>query len=148
MLTGSADTSLLFRFRNTVYNGNSCHLWLGPLNRDGYGIFAPGRPTTMTAHRWHWIAVNGVFDAALVVDHICRNRACVRLEHLRLLTRAQKCLLGVGAPAVNAQKVLGKCGHNLTSVKIGERRCVECLREWRRKYMRLYRANKKLADKA
>lgn len=39
-----------------------------------------------TAHRAAWTAVYGPIPDGLTVDHLCKNRRCVNVEHLRLLT--------------------------------------------------------------
>src|SRR5262245_18698378 len=39
-------------------------------------------------HRRVWEAVNGPIPEGLTVDHLCRVRKCIRIEHLRLLSHA------------------------------------------------------------
>jgi hypothetical protein len=66
-----------------------CHVWQRSRNNKGYGVIHLEGKLRL-AHRAAWFAHYGVWPTAgLVVDHICENRACVRIEHLRLLTNAE-----------------------------------------------------------
>lgn len=69
---------------NTYSDG--CWEWRGRLSRQGYGYFdLDGK-----AVRAHRIAVQIVTGAPLLrqatLDHLCRNRACVRPTHLEVVT--------------------------------------------------------------
>ena len=65
-----------------------CIEWTGAKTRDGYGhIRLRGR--AVRVHRYAWERVNGPIPDGMVVDHLCWNRACVNVEHLRLVTQAQ-----------------------------------------------------------
>ncbi len=37
-------------------------------------------------HRVSWYAYNGAIPTGYTVDHLCRNRRCIRPDHLRLLS--------------------------------------------------------------
>lgn len=65
-----------------------CLLWTGCVNKDGYGRFRPGlRHTRLEyAHRYAWKEAYGDIPSGYTVDHMCKNRACVNLQHLRLVT--------------------------------------------------------------
>lgn len=63
-----------------------CHLWLGRKDRDGYGRTSDGR----LAHRARYEERHGSIEPGLELEHKCRRRACVRLEHLELFTRSQQ----------------------------------------------------------
>ena len=50
----------------------------------------------------------------LVIDHLCRNRACCNPAHLQPVTPGENCLRGIGAPAVHAVKTHCINGHEFT----------------------------------
>lgn len=43
---------------------------------------------TLLCHRVVWIAAHGPIPDGLTVDHLCRNRRCINVDHLRLLTNS------------------------------------------------------------
>lgn len=69
--------------------GGGCHEWTGSRNSKGYGvIWFDGK--LRLAHRAAWLAHCGEWPTpGLVVDHICNNPACIRIDHLRLLTNSE-----------------------------------------------------------
>ena len=82
------------------------------------------------AHRWAWESVNGEIPNGLVIDHICRNRKCISLEHLRMVTQQENIMAGLhnidnrshcnqGHPFVK---------ENIMVRKSGKRECSECNR--------------------
>ena len=65
-----------------------CLIWTGAKDSDGYGLLqVNGRITG--AHRYAWECENGQIPDWMVIDHICHNRTCVDVDHLRLATRHQ-----------------------------------------------------------
>jgi hypothetical protein len=60
---------------------SQCILWTGAINRTGYGVAHIGQTTT-TASRAAWIAAHGPISDDLEIDHLCRNRLCVNVDHL------------------------------------------------------------------
>ena len=65
-----------------------CVAWGGPKSSSGYGCFRRDG-VYYTAHRAAWEVEHGPIPDGMLVDHTCFNRACVRVEHLRLATRAE-----------------------------------------------------------
>jgi len=45
-----------------------------------------GHMTMALAHRLAWEATVGPIPANLTIDHVCRNRRCINVDHRRLLT--------------------------------------------------------------
>lgn len=65
-----------------------CLVWTGCTNRDGYGYLqVDGRQEG--AHRFAHIRVNGPIPKGLVIDHMCHNRACCNVLHLRAVTQGE-----------------------------------------------------------
>lgn len=74
--------------RDTEDLPNGCKVWTGAINSAGYGLITVNGKVTR-AHRYAWERVNGSIPEGMLIDHICHNRACVEVTHLRLATRAQ-----------------------------------------------------------
>jgi hypothetical protein len=72
-----------------------CWLWLGALGRDGYGSFQS--PGGWLAHHF----VTGPVPEGMERDHLCRNRACVRPEHIAIIPGALNASQGWAARLVS-----------------------------------------------
>jgi transcription elongation factor Elf1 len=82
----------------------------------------------------------------MVLDHICRNRACVNPGHLRVVTPKQNVLENsLGRTAINKCKTHCPKGHPFddeNTFRAGtQRQCRECGRIRHRKHMNLTRPN-------
>ena len=64
-----------------------CWLWAGSLTRKGYGRAQVNGEHT-GAHRAMYEAANGALPRNAQLDHLCRNRRCVRPEHMDVVTNA------------------------------------------------------------
>lgn len=68
---------------------SGCILWLGALNNCGYGLFQGGRGIgTKSAHRASYQARRGAIPPGLTIDHLCRNKACINVDHLEVVTHS------------------------------------------------------------
>lgn len=77
----NARRRLLERTQQT----GECLEYTGPVNNGGYGkMWFENR--TDYAHRVSYILFNTAIDAGLQIDHLCRNRKCVKPEHLEVVT--------------------------------------------------------------
>lgn len=64
-----------------------CYQWLGSLVNQGYGCFW-WQDRQFGSHQAAWLlAGNELPVHPLTLDHLCRNRACVRLDHLCVATK-------------------------------------------------------------
>ncbi len=76
------------RFWAKVEKSAGCWLWTGSRNKGGYGkLMRQGK--TIYAHRYSFEARGITIPAGMQVDHICHNKACVRPDHLRIVTPKQ-----------------------------------------------------------
>jgi hypothetical protein len=67
------------------YQVMACWEWQGTKNSKGYGLFK-FHGKQLRAHRVSYELAKGEIPEGLVIDHLCRNRACVRPEHLEAVT--------------------------------------------------------------
>lgn len=115
-----------------------CLEWNAAKNNHGYGSFYDGN-NTFTAHKWMYERNFGKIPLGFDLDHKCRNRGCVNLNHLELVTHKENVLRGIGPTAINAKKTHCKNGHELI-----ERKCKICDSEYQKKYAEKHREKKLL----
>ena len=72
--------TILQRFWNRVLRTERCWVWNGA-KVNGYGQISTNGKTEYV-HRFSYEMVNGKIPEGLVIDHLCRNRACVNPAHL------------------------------------------------------------------
>lgn len=112
-----------------------CWEWLGGLDKDGYG------KTTIDTMDWRvhravWTALVGPLDGSLVIDHLCRNRACCNPDHLEPVPDSENWKRGYAPSRTYAERSTCKNGHdlndpaNLRKNKTGARVCKTCYNEW------------------
>ena len=75
--------------RHVVIDAPSgCWLWTGRKDRTGYGrMNVAGR--SEAAHRVSYRTFRGPIPPGLVLDHVCRTRACVNPDHLDPVSRSE-----------------------------------------------------------
>lgn len=76
-----------------------CWIWKRCILPKGYGYWWPptNKPKRSTlAHKVMWEMQNGPVPKGLELDHLCRNRACVRPDHLEAVTRRTNLRRGIG----------------------------------------------------
>lgn len=71
----------------TVWRGD-CLEWTGQITRPGYGVIYDGNRDEF-AHRYAYKRALGSIPKGLMIDHICHNRACCNVDHLRAVTHKQ-----------------------------------------------------------
>ena len=108
-----------------------CLTWTASKTATGYGRIRWQRETRY-AHRVAYEVLVGPIPEGLTIDHLCRNRACVNVDHLEPVTQGENALRGTGPFAINAAKTRCKRGHEFTEEntrvsKAGNRNCVTCL---------------------
>ena len=90
---------------------------------------------TRLGHRVAWEAVRGPIPDDLTVDHICRNRRCCNVEHLRLLPNVDNARDNGPARRTHCPQ-----GHQYDEANTyvnprGHRFCRACMVRWRRSAM-------------
>ncbi len=118
--------------RNSERQGG-CRVWTGSKDRDGYGrisIDGSKRP----AHRVAYEIANGPVPSGLVIDHLCRNRACINPKHLEAVAQSENIARSdIAVATINAAKATCIRGHEFDRVYVDKfgrthRRCTECRR--------------------
>jgi len=125
----------LSRFFDKVsFEENGCWLWTSGLDLHGYGNFRLPH-TTARAHRWLYSLVVGT--PKNVLDHLCRTRHCVNIDHLEDVTVQTNTVRGINA---NASKTHCPQGHPYdlanTYIHSTGRKCRTCTNENARRYRR------------
>lgn len=75
---------------------DGCWLWSAAVLPNGYGQVHAQRRTQL-AHRVVFELMLGPIPTGMVLDHLCRNRNCVRPDHLDPITRAENTRRGFAA---------------------------------------------------
>lgn len=88
------------RFASYFEQTDTCWLWTGHLDKDGYGHFRQGYLHT-GAHRWAHMYFIGPIPERAVIDHLCRTRHCVNPDHLEAVTPQENFIRGVMAMEFN-----------------------------------------------
>ena len=134
-----------------IESSGGCIEWSVSTDRYGYGqisVLDQDRSRRSTgAHRAAWLALVGPIPVQLEIDHLCRNRRCINVKHMELVTTAEntrrqdhsrkkgrsgartlatECVRGHAFDAGNTARYVGKDGY--------ERRvCISCRNESNRR---------------
>jgi hypothetical protein len=90
-----------------------CWLWLGKLDKDGYGTLGVNY-AMKKAHRASYEFARGPIPPGLHIDHLCRVRCCVNPDHLEPVTCRENLMRGKGLAAINHAKTHCVHGHEFT----------------------------------
>jgi hypothetical protein len=129
-IPGPDSAFLLARIR--VEPETACWLWIGCLDRHGYGFFNRHRRMNL-AHRYVYKACVGPIPEGLVLDHLCRVHNCVNPVHLEPVTCRENVMRGpTSLLAIAAAKTQCKRGHALDGIQMSRGRptryCKTCAR--------------------
>lgn len=110
-----------------------CHMWTAGAIKQGYGSFHPAKGVMVLAHRWIYEKTHGPIPDGLVVDHLCRVRRCVNVDHLEAVTNLENLRRGLGYGLQNGMRTHCLHGHEYTpentyTDRKGGIRCRACSR--------------------
>ena len=78
------------KFLASIEWQGDCLVWTAGMDGAGYGhLWDGGRRRMVKAHRYAWEREHGPIPDGMFIDHVCHNKVCVRVPHLRLATPAQ-----------------------------------------------------------
>jgi hypothetical protein len=126
---------------------NGCVIFIGAKTRGGYGQIGTAGGKPRRAHRIAWELVNGPIPAGMQLDHLCRNRACVNVAHLEIVTNRENSLRGAHPKVALYWANRCQAGHEFTpeNTYVAPDRTTRQCKACRREKVRLYRARKKEA---
>lgn len=73
--------------------GSDCHVWTGPTSgskgrgKDYPRMYLDGQ--TVAVHKVNWTNEHGFIPGKMTLDHLCRNRKCIRDTHLEMVTNRE-----------------------------------------------------------
>lgn len=125
------------RFWDRVIRTDGCWEWKGAHNELGYSLFYLDH-RRVRAHRVAYELTVAPIPEGLELDHLCRNRGCVRPDHLEPVTHAENMRRSESASGWNAAKTHCANGHPFspdnTTVRDGKRECRECRKAANRRH--------------
>jgi hypothetical protein len=127
------------RFWEKVDKSSDCWIWTGAKIR-GYGTFMVATRKDVRAHRWSYEQANGPIPPGLVINHLCRNPACVRPDHLEAVTQRENLRYSDQILKVRSAATHCKNGHELSPDNLlargdGYRGCKACHRASQERYL-------------
>jgi hypothetical protein len=123
-------------FYTYLSKDGSCILWNGALGR-GYALYTINGKLSVL-HRTLWIQQKGPLGDRQL-DHLCRKRNCINLDHLEPVSNKENILRGIGPSAINKRKTHCPKNHafdkeNTYLDPLGRRHCRECSRKHSRNW--------------
>ena len=128
------------RFWRHVDDSGDCWEWKGTKDRKGYGQFTVNKKHFF-AHRWAYEALVGPIAEGMVVDHLCRNRACCNPSHMEIVTPVENVKRGEGITAQNSRKDKCQCGQPYFIAHRKDGRSYRYCRACKNEYQRRWRAS-------
>lgn len=80
----ASDERRMLVFWSKVDKSGDCWNWTAALSKGGYGFF-----WNCYAHRVAYTEQFGSVGGDVELDHLCRNRKCVRPDHLEPVSRRE-----------------------------------------------------------
>lgn len=149
MIMDKEGTVMIFERAATKYpitvNERGCWEWNGRRNHKGYGL-VDFYGEEWLSHRLFYFLEHRALPSDLVIDHLCKIRACCNPAHLQAVTSKENTRRGESVPGINARKSACVRGHefdesNTIIRKDGRRRCKICTQAATLEYLRKRRAN-------
>ena len=120
-----------------VEKTDSCWLYTGYINKEGYGEFNSEYLVTRLAHRISYGIDNLGQIPERPLDHLCRNRHCVNPDHLQPvdpIVNTRRSSVGMNESAKTHCPQGHEYNEENTIRRGGKRYCVACKREQSKKH--------------
>ena len=112
-----------------VVQEDGCWEWTGAIKGNGYGnVWSASTGRVMPAHRFVYELERGPIPEGLDLDHLCRNRRCVRPDHLEPVTRSVNIRRGAQCSGPSCKHGHVRSPENTSLAKNGSRSCLVCRR--------------------
>ena len=126
---------------------SGCVLFLGYLDKDGYGRIRGVDGPVVSAHIAAYRAEVGPIPDGFWIDHLCRVRCCINTSHMEAVPPRINTLRGNTIAAAYSSRDVCLSGHLFneknTYMQRGARRCRTCTNEQQRRYQRRLRERRK-----
>lgn len=126
------------RTKIAVDPDRGCHISTYSAASHGYaqvGWHEDGERIVTLCHRVIWYAEHGPIPKGMTVDHMCKQRKCVRVDHLRLLTNYENARRTKGRDWPLGQCINGHPNSMLHTQRGGKIICAPCMQASRDKWL-------------
>lgn len=131
-MIGRPPVPLRIRFeqQTSPEPNTGCLLWTGA-ESNGYGQVRDEAGRRVTAHRVSVLLSGRAIPNGMQIDHLCRNKMCVSVDHLEVVTPRENLMRAPTLQAANARKTECIRGHPLAGENVywsrGKRYCRACI---------------------
>ncbi|HWV44111.1 HNH endonuclease signature motif containing protein [Pseudorhodoplanes sp.] len=129
-------------FKSVEITIDSCWIWTGPFDKDGYarqmkvGSRTDNSRRMVRPHRLVYEATVGPIPEGFTIDHLCRRRCCLNPAHLEPVTTRENTQRGSRKNKAHCKNGHPLSGDNLYLYASGYRACKTCRNEFAKRHRR------------